>query len=255
MFLLFQVAKSLGLFHISEGEGSQRHILVSKHEILQDTTIEQSKIQDTTTSQDTGAAAATDTPPSSDNKSHLITSKLDKLSVAGQVSDGNSASISSHSHSNNSDKLTELKVKVQRESVQSNVDKPQPTISLDNDNISESVEPSIYEVCSMCQKEIPSANLSLHQLRCPRQQSQSSKSGNESCPTTAQSEKTTHSSSSSKKKGKKKDAKAKETKVEKVKQKTTHVQKAAEVLDKVDDDDFDGLIASITALDSKCAFR
>merc|ERR1719239_1529578 len=58
--VVHEVAKSLGLFHISEGEGSQRHILVSKHEILQDTTIEQSTIQDTTTSQDTGAAAATD---------------------------------------------------------------------------------------------------------------------------------------------------------------------------------------------------
>lgn len=93
------------------------------------------------------------------------------------------------------------------------------------------------EICKHCQKNILRDNLVLHELHCSKQNNPSTTQGKDKIGLIVT----------------KKDNESKEKKKEKPKK--SHVQKASDILSKVADDDFEGLIATITELDSKCAFN
>ena len=110
--------------------------------------------------------------------------------------------------------------------------------------------------CPYCKKSIPVNNKTLHELHCSRQNRPST------APISSNHVKQNGSGGGGGGKGARKkenlkrpDSQPLKEKKEKVKPKTSHVQKASEVLSKIPDDDFDALISTITALDGKCAFR
>lgn len=137
-----------------------------------------------------------------------------------------------------------------------NSNEASPSNSLNNENIAllkETTKAEETSLCHYCQKNIPVANKTLHELHCSRQ----------SRPSTAPAANggSSHFDSGGGKGARKKDKMRKQDcqpvkeKKEKVKPKVSQVQKASEVLSKIPDDDFDALISTITALDGKCAFR
>ncbi|XP_035827063.1 DNA-binding protein SMUBP-2 isoform X2 [Aplysia californica] len=111
--------------------------------------------------------------------------------------------------------------------------------------------------CSVCEKEVLKANLPLHELHCQRRVRAEAAGSSDVSSGDRTGERSQAQGKPSSASVKKKDMRLKEKKnqKEKGKPKETHVQKAADALKKIDDDDFEGLIASITELDSKCAFK
>ncbi|RUS87677.1 hypothetical protein EGW08_004518 [Elysia chlorotica] len=117
--------------------------------------------------------------------------------------------------------------------------------------------PEDTSTCPNCQKSIPVLNKTLHQLHCSRQNRRSTApvNRNDMSQTSGAGGGAGGKGARKKENLKKPDSQPVKEKKEKVKPKTSHVQKASEVLSKIPDDDFDALISTITALDGKCAFR
>lgn len=255
-----KVASKLGLSHISSGEGKERHIQVSKvkvcgqvpHEASGD---EQNPSPSTVMSDISDEKEKSSESPLikkleddrnkklgdgvSDDLSSLVLSPAQHIICEGEdhqsedareniLSDKGKGSPedepAASNKENKSDKKTEKgKQKMHSQTVESNDDKTPKT-----------------ETCKHCQKNILHDNLTLHELHCWKQ--------SRLIPHANISEDKAAVTSVKKKDNKQKDKK-------KDKPKKSHVQKASDILSKIDDDDFEGLIASITELDSKCAFK
>uniref|UniRef100_A0A2C9JKU4 DNA helicase n=1 Tax=Biomphalaria glabrata TaxID=6526 RepID=A0A2C9JKU4_BIOGL len=132
-------------------------------------------------------------------------------------------------------KKQKLKVKINKQTEKGRQSQNSVTDLPDNCAIDDDIKQ-----CCHCQKNIRIANLALHELHCSRLKK--TKDIN-----TEGGEKISEQGGA-----KKKEVKATEKKKPAMKPQT---HKVAEVLGKIDPNDFEGLIASITELDSKCAFR
>ncbi|GFO02979.1 DNA-binding protein smubp-2 [Plakobranchus ocellatus] len=112
--------------------------------------------------------------------------------------------------------------------------------------------------CSYCEKKIPKNNIFLHELHCSKQTRPSSQtdSNRQNGPVVGMGGGGGGGKGARKKENmKRQELPAVKEKKEKQKPKVSHVQKASEALKKIDNDDFEALISTITALDGQCAFR
>ena len=268
-FLVHQVSSQLGLHHVSVGEGEERHIQVSKLQ-LPDAGVEKKEVENTTSSDTVSQSVASGgseekcsvAVTSVHDRSHesLGGTKTDCCSSLSEVEETLKSEVSvnkANLEKSSVDKMTEEVQRLKLDSdVASNIASSESSsVSASDASREDPIKIVTAMACSLCQKEIPKANFSLHELNCQRQMRAASAAAAVEPKRNGildPSERPTSALSS--KASKKKEARQKEKK-EKAKPKVTHVQKAEEVLKKIDDDDFDGLIASITQLDGKCSFK
>ncbi|CAG5120567.1 unnamed protein product, partial [Candidula unifasciata] len=262
------VAEKLGLIHISTGEGKERHIQVSKENV------DNSKSQNTSVSEEAPStsllplAAGVDLQQSDQISAEKFDEKED--TYKGEMSSSHPASVGTDTGNqtenirssggepsaitagpttnkeddtavcdrindfNKEKTASDVNNKESKSNKKKNKAKQKPEASATE---ATTVKSTDSEICKNCRKSILKNNLILHELHCSKQNTSSATKGKDKVDVDVR----------------KKDNESKERKKDKPKQ--SHVQKASDILSKIDDDDFEGLIASITELDSKCAFK
>ncbi|XP_076446820.1 DNA-binding protein SMUBP-2-like isoform X2 [Babylonia areolata] len=181
--VIHEVSEKLGLLHMSQGEGKDRHLVVSKPGATVPEPHSAPGDPDTTAAREAGAGQGTLTEGSDGARSDLRDDQV-------------------------AEDAEESAVKVTKTG-EEKPGKPQ-------------------SCCRLCGRDVIPSNLLLHEAHCSKKDRQPSRPSS---------------------------AAVKKEKKEKKKKTPTQLDQAAEVLGKVADDDFDALIASVTALDSQCSFK
>ncbi|XP_059153320.1 DNA-binding protein SMUBP-2-like [Physella acuta] len=233
--VIHEVAEKLGLYHTSTGEGKDRHIQVSKTKppsdspgvavppcVVADAEVCNSSLPDT------------DSPLLKNNEEGENTGVENNLELPTSYTESKIQQVEKDADAVLNSQTSGEKVKTDAKENKNPVSQTKSVASPEPDK----VEDEGVVSCKHCGKNIKIPNLVLHELHCSRQAKPSqaktslgSASGGVRKKETAQQEK------------------------KKEKSKKSQTQNVSEALSKIDDDDFDGLIASITELDSKCSFK
>ncbi|CAL1546219.1 unnamed protein product [Lymnaea stagnalis] len=254
--VIHEVAEQLGLGHTSTGEGKERHIQVSKvkavatepggsHSELEpgnctkaegafETLTERVKNLNAQNGEVLSQDLQNIEGKSEESSVHISTGQDETLPATTRAGEeasskaGEEASSKAGKQRNN-----EKIVKKTASELQGTVGK-EPDVNVP--------VPDDMTQCQHCLKNVRSPNIALHEAHCAKQNK------NKPVPVgPAAQDKSTGGVGA-----RKKDPRTQDKKKEKPKSQTNRV---SDVLSKIDDDDFDGLIASITELDSKCAYR
>ncbi|KAK0042710.1 DNA-binding protein SMUBP-2 [Biomphalaria pfeifferi] len=235
--VIHEVAEQLSLYHASIGEEKNRHIRVSKMKIdlpLSNSCGDNDHIDKNRTEQVAEITPAAQLELSS-TKELAYEKDLKSSPDVQDISNKVEKQQEKNPDTELTNKKQKLKVKINKQTEKGRQSQNSVTELPDNCAIDDDIKQ-----CCHCQKNIRIANLALHELHCSRLKK--TKDIN-----TEGGEKISEQGGA-----KKKEVKATEKKKPPMKSQT---HKVAEVLGKIDPNDFEGLIASITELDSKCAFR
>ncbi|KAH9507926.1 DNA-binding protein SMUBP-2 [Bulinus truncatus] len=231
--VIHEVAEQLSLYHISTGDGNTRHIRVSKFKLNEENLSPQGEPVTEKFDKMTDAEHNLDFHPRTDPPAPDLNclTRMQNDNETGETIQEH-FSLGEKQKPETTDRKSEKKETLKTDlegNKQNSLTVRDDTAVIDD-----------MKQCCHCQKNIRTANWALHEVHCSRQHRARDLEG--------EGLKKSFENGGAKKK----EAKSGEKKKPKAKSQTN---KVADVLCHVDEDDFDGLIASVTALDSKCAFK
>ncbi|XP_050417004.1 DNA-binding protein SMUBP-2 [Patella vulgata] len=215
--LIHQISDALGLVHLSKGDGKDRYIEVKKENKNHNISTDK-----TETTKSTGINEETNSEISDQNEIPEMDERTEKGNNSTIVED----SSVKEEHSQNKveisvrNKMEDEKVLDEKLTVKNNVSLRKPSDKI---------------TCLRCNKDVIPANIELHELHCYRQLKQQQTSQSASIKPAKKKEKNSNHKVLTKKEN-------------------INLNRTSKALEKVDPNDLDALLETVSKLDKRCAF-